>query len=239
MNAVQNNIYVNGDYLDRNPTWGKEDSLWKAKEIHKIIQRNQLHPDSIIEVGCGFGEILIHLSKLCKEVSSIKGYDISPQAIAEAQKHTTDRVLFYNTDFAKENNTSFGLILVIDVIEHIPDYLEFLKSIAGKGKDFIFHIPLDISCRTILKPHVLLQQRNDVGHLHYFTRDHVEWILSDMGFVIKDWHYTLSETDRNKAHTIKQWIKKNIRKFSFFLTKEISVKLWGGYSVMIYCQKHE
>src|SRR5574338_80440 len=203
MNAVQNNIYINDDYFLKNPTWGREDSLWKAKEINKLIKRNKLHPDSIIEVGCGFGEILVHLSELNEQVKILKGYDISPRAITEAKKNETDRVKFYNSDFTEESLASAGLILVIDVIEHVPDYLGFLKKIREKGKDFIFHIPLDLSCRTIFKPNVILQQRRDVGHLHYFTREHVGWILHECGFIIKDWQYTLSETDRNKAFTIK------------------------------------
>lgn len=239
MNAVQNNIYVNGAYLLKNPTWGKEDSLWKAKEIYKLINRNQIMPASIVEVGCGFGEILLQLSELIPHTGIFKGYDISPQAISEAKKNETNRVQFYHTDFLNENSDVPDLVLIIDVIEHIPDYIGFLTRICAKGKNFIFHIPLDLSCRTVFKPHVLLQQRQDVGHLHYFTREHVEWILADCGFVIKDWSYTFSETDRNKARSLKQWMKKGLRKISFFLSKEKSVKLWGGYSVMIYCQKHE
>lgn len=239
MNAVQDNIYVRGDYLQKNPTWGVEESHWKAAAIDKLIKRNNINPYSIIEVGCGFGQILVHLETLNRQVLVFKGYDISPQAIEKAKKSSTEKISFHLADFTDEPGEERGLILVIDVLEHVQDYLAFLKKIRTKGKDFIFHIPLDLSCRTIFKPHVILQQRSDVGHLHYFTREHVEWILRDTGFKIMDWFYTYSETDRNKPGSVKQWIKKYLRKLSYFLVKETSVKLWGGYSMMIYCKKNE
>lgn len=239
MNQARDNIYISGEYLQKNPTWGREDSEWKAKEILKLIKKNNLSPDSVVEAGCGFGEILICLAEMDKDISVLKGYDISPQAIAEAQKNTTERVKFFHADFTAEKNASADIVLVVDVIEHLENYFDFLKKISTQGNNFIFHIPLDLSCRTIFKSHVLLQQRKDVGHLHYFTREHVEWILADSGFIIKDWHYTLSETDRRRSHKIKHRFKKFLRKISFSLAKEMSVKLWGGYSIMIYCQKHE
>lgn len=236
MNAVQDNIYINGEYFSKNPGWGREDSLWKAAAIDKLIKKNKLNPKGIIEIGCGFGEILVHLANLNKQVATFTGYDISPQAIAEAKKRETDHIHFSLADFAEDNEQEEDLVLIIDVLEHVPDYLNFLKKVRIKGKNFIFHIPLDISCRTIFKPHVILQQRKEAGHLHYFTREHAEWILRDAGFSIEDWFYTFSETDRNKPHSVKQWIKKQLRKFSFFLSKEKSVKLWGGYSLMVYCR---
>ncbi|MCC7401858.1 MAG: class I SAM-dependent methyltransferase [Chitinophagaceae bacterium] len=239
MSAVPNNIYISGEYLSKNPTWGSEDSLWKAKAIRELINRNNLNPGSVTEIGCGFGEILVHLSNMDDHIEHFYGYDISPQAIAEAKKHETGRVQFFNAEFPDETTTVPDLVLMIDVMEHVPGYIDFMKRIREIGNEFIFHIPLDLSCRTIFKPHVILQQRNDVGHLHYFTREHVEWLLNDCGFAIKDWFYTLSETDRSKARSFKLRIKKMLRRLSFSLSREMSVKLWGGYSVMIYCQKND
>ena len=51
-------IYTNGYYLEKNPTWHVEDSSWKAKNIIKMMKRNNIVPKTICEVGCGAGEIL-------------------------------------------------------------------------------------------------------------------------------------------------------------------------------------
>lgn len=53
-----NSIYENGDYLFKNPGWHEHDSPWKAGLIKKMLERNNLHPSQICEVGCGAGGIL-------------------------------------------------------------------------------------------------------------------------------------------------------------------------------------
>jgi ubiquinone/menaquinone biosynthesis C-methylase UbiE len=54
-------MYVSGEYLQNNPMWHVEDSPWKAKQILKILGRNNIAPGTICEVGCGAGEILAQL----------------------------------------------------------------------------------------------------------------------------------------------------------------------------------
>ena len=43
--------------LDGN-RWHEEDSPWKAKNIYKILEKNNLSPKSVCEIGCGSGEVL-------------------------------------------------------------------------------------------------------------------------------------------------------------------------------------
>ncbi len=60
------NDYVekNSKYLNNNPTWHEEDSPWKAKQVVKMLSRNKLDINSIVEVGCGVGEILNQLYQI-------------------------------------------------------------------------------------------------------------------------------------------------------------------------------
>ncbi len=233
------NIYTDGGYLKKNPSWGSEDSEWKAIEINKLIARNQLAARTVVEIGCGFGRILWHLSRLNKAISRLTGFDISPQAIQKAQELESDKLKFFQGDFAIGPAGYFDLVLVIDVIEHLENYFEFLRNIRDAGDKFIFHIPIDLSCRTLFKPHITLQQRRDVGHLHYFSHDHIEWILKDTGYVIIDWTLSYPEVDRNKPANFKSWLKKILRKISFTISKKWSVTLWGGYSIMILAAKDD
>ena len=239
MDTDSENIYYNGTYESKNPEWFREDSAWKSELVNRLIEKHQLTPHTITEIGCGVGEILLNLAELRKEVPQFEGYDIAPFAIETARKKESDRVRFFLGDFRQVMQQPTNLLLAIDVVEHIPDYYGFLKSLQSKSTHFIFHIPLDLSCRTLLKPHVLRQQRQDVGHLHYFSKEHVFWALEDSGFTIVDFEYTFSETDRNQVHTLKGYFKKYARRFSFSLAKELSVKLWGGYSLMLFCTRNE
>lgn len=231
-------IYKDGTYLAINPSWGEEDAVWKADLIRQLIQRNHLNPASITDLGCGTGGILHALDSWVSTAARLEGYDISPQAIQRARKYENDRLTFHCMDWPFKQMLLSDLLLVIDVVEHVQDYISFLQEIKKFAEHFIFHIPLDLSCRTILKPHVLLQQRLAVGHIHYFTAEHVQWILKDSGYKVIDRMVTFSETDRNAAHSFRQRIKKAVRKISYTLFPTTSMKLWGGYSLLLLCEKN-
>lgn len=53
----------NSEYLEKNENCHIEDSPWKAEKILSIMNKNGLHPNSIVEIGCGAGEILVQLQK--------------------------------------------------------------------------------------------------------------------------------------------------------------------------------
>ena len=233
MAITSNEMYTSDDYLKNNPTWDDESTPWKAGIIHGLLQMNGVKPKTIVEVGCGAGGILRELAIIDATIQKLTGYDISPSAISLANQKQNERVRYYHSDFINGNETGGDVLLVIDVIEHIDDYYGFLNKLKHRSTHIVFHIPLDLSCRNILKPHTLLLQRNLVGHLHYFTKEMVEWALKDTGFTVVDWVYTKPEIDTKKASSLKDRTKKLLRAISFAINKDWSAKMWGGYSMMI------
>lgn len=232
MRASSNEMYTSLGYLNNNPDWGISDSGWKANDISTLLVNNQIEPGSITEIGCGAGSILKCLSE--KYTSTVfKGYDISPHAIEKANAFKSERIYFFNSDFPEKTAAPADVVLVIDVLEHVDNFYDMLRHIKKLGKNFIFHIPLDLSCRMILKPHILLQQRKSVGHIHYFSKEMVEWMLEDTGYTMIDWFYTKPVVDENKAVSFKRKVKKFLRNTSFSMNKDLSAKLWGSYSMMI------
>jgi predicted TPR repeat methyltransferase len=227
------NMYEDGQYLKNNPSWDVEDARWKSDAIKGLLEKNSIQPKSLIEVGCGAGAILENLAAQLPFIQSFQGFDISPQAISLAKQRETATIRFFNEDFLLRKDLHTDLLLLIDVLEHLEDYYGFLQKIRMDSNFFVFHIPLDLSCRTILKPHVLYQQRESVGHIHYFSEEMILWMLQDTGFEIIDFVYTKPEVDLIQADSVKRWIKKGLRNFSFGISKKISAKLWGGYSMMI------
>ena len=140
---------------------------------------------------------------------------------------------FYNEELTQQEYIHSDVLLMIDVLEHVDDYYGMLRHLKPMSNHFVFHIPLDLSCRTIIKPHVLLQQRTSVGHIHYFSKEMVQWMLKDTGYEIIDWVYTKPVVDVNPPDGFKRRIKKYLRNISFSLNKDLSAKLWGNYSMMI------
>jgi len=233
MKVSSNDIYVNGEYFNNNPDWDIADARWKTDVITDLLKKNKVSPKQVIEVGCGAGENLVELQKKNSGIEKLTGYDISPQAINLAAKKTTDKISFFNEDITLKENVQTDLMLGIDVVEHVDDYYGFLRKLKNKSSWFVFHIPLDLSCRTVMKPHVMLQQRESVGHVHYYTKEMVEWALQDTGYEIIDWVYTKPVVDVKPADSVKRGIKKILRNISFAINKDWSAKKWGGYSMMI------
>ena len=233
MKVSSNDLYTSGEYYKNNPDWDIADAKWKTDVIFTLLQNNNITPKVVTEIGCGAGENLVELAKRDDKIKQLSGYDISSQAIALAEKKTTEKISFYNEDFTANESLKADLLLVIDVVEHVDDYYGFLRKLKSKSDYFVFHIPLDVSARTIMKPHVLLQQRQSVGHIHYFTKEMAIWALQDTGYDIIDWVYTKPVVDVTRADSFKRFIKKTLRNICFAFNKDWSVKKWGGYSIMV------
>lgn len=233
MKISSNEFYTGGNYRVHNQNWNLEDASWKANVIYKLLKRNNILTPEIVDVGCGAGGILEELASKDLGTKIFTGFDIASDAIAIAYKRGSGNVKFINDDYTKDCYSKTSLLLAIDVIEHIDDFYGFLRKLKLRSEYFIFHIPLDLYCRSLLKPHILFQQRKTVGHIHYFSKEMVLWFLNDLGYSVIDFVYTKPDLDVKPATTFKNFLKKYLRKISFTINKELSNKLWGGYSMMI------
>ncbi|WP_221643607.1 MULTISPECIES: class I SAM-dependent methyltransferase [unclassified Nostoc] len=90
-----NTIYKDGTYLQNHPTWHEEHSPCKAKQIAKIIKRNNLNPLTICEIGCGAGEILNSLQTEFSDKTSFYGYEISPNAFEICKSKSGKNLHFF------------------------------------------------------------------------------------------------------------------------------------------------
>lgn len=224
-------IYTDGTYLEKNPSYGVEDSPWKAQQILGIIRKNNLNPRSICEIGCGAGEILSQLQSVLANNVRFQGYDISPQAIQLSQQRQNQNLSFACKDITQIEIKPFDLLLCIDVFEHIEDYLNFLRQLKPKSKYKIFHIPLDMSAQFVLRAEPILWMRANVGHIHYFMKDTALWALKDAGYNILDYCYTAEHVDRPKS--FKARLLKLPRKILFAIAPNLTVRLLGGYSLLV------
>jgi len=231
------NIYNDGTYLKNNPNWHDEDAPFKANKILTLLQKNTLSPESITEIGCGSGEILVKLFALLPSVRSFVGFDISRDAIALAKKKENERIHFEVKDLTEEQESSMvDLLLVIDVIEHIEDYFRFLRGLRGKSNHVIFHIPLDLCVWTLFREKMLLESKERVGHIHNFTEDFILSILKDQGFELIDHFYT---EPTYLPKTLKERMVRILRKTMYRLNKRWATKMLGGYSILVLAKNQQ
>lgn len=224
-------MYENGEYLANNPDYDVDDSPWKAQQVLRMMRRNGVNPRTMCEVGCGAGEILAQLQRQMSRTVTFNGYDVSPHAIELAQTRQNDQLRFECADFVAVDTGPLDLLLCIDVFEHVLDYLGFLERLRGRATYTIFHIPLDLSVQSLLRMTPILQNRERVGHLHYYVKDTALLTLQDTGYEVVDWFYTASGVDRGDSFGAK--VVRLPRRVSFKVAPDLAVRVLGGYSLMV------
>lgn len=223
-------VYLDGAYLAKNPKWHVEESAWKVEHIVRILERNQLSPKTICDVGCGAGEVLKQLQTQLNGDCELWGFDVSPQAIDLAMPRANEGLYFHVSDI-RDVKAFYDLLIVLDVFEHIEDYFSFLRQLKAKSRYKIFHIPLDLSVQTVFRKNGLFKRRELHEHLHYFTKETALQALRDAGYEVLDWSYTSRANDLGTATG--QRLLKLPRKFFFALHKDVTVRLLGGYSLIV------
>lgn len=225
-------MYEDGTYLEKNPSWHEEDSPWKARQIKKIIERNGLTPKRICEVGCGAGEILNQLSEQCDGGTEFFGYEISPQAFNLCKKKSKANLTFVLQDLLAEPDVRFDIVMAIDVFEHVENYFGFLRNLREKGEYKIFHIPLDLSVQAVLRASPIIKARKSIGHIHYFTKETALETLRDTGYEVIDYFYTAGSLELPNRGW-KATLMKIPRKLIFSVNNDLATRILGGFSLLV------
>src|SRR5262245_60424428 len=164
-------LYLGGAYLEHNPTYHVEDSPWKAAQVLRMLAKHAIRPGSVCEVGCGAGEVLRQLQQHLLGDTVSHGYDISSQALSLCKTRDNDRLCFFREDFLAKDTECYDLLLCLDVLEHVEDYMGFLRRLLARAVNKLFHIPLDLSVQGVLRGTPILGSREAAGHLHYFMKE--------------------------------------------------------------------
>jgi len=224
-------IYQTGEYVEKNPTYHVEDSPWKAAQVLMLIEKHHLTPRTICEVGCGAGEILRQLQLILPDNTRFCGYEISPQAFALCRERENDRLHFFCEDLIAGEGAAFDLLLCLDVFEHVEDYFGFLRGLRGKATHKIFHIPLDLSVQWVWRCRPIMREREQGGHLHYFTKETALATLRDAGYEVVDWCYTPGALANPRS--VKARLASWPRRLLSALNQDQVVRVLGGYSLLV------
>ncbi len=223
--------YESVEYFRKNPLWDAQDSPWKAQQALRVIRSHDIKAKSVVEVGCGAEGVLRELRQSMLGIK-LSGFDIAPDAARFWTNQEAQGISFELGDFLISNTAHFDLLLLLDVIEHVPDPFDFLVKPRQRADNFIFHIPLDLSALSVLREKPLLNQRRNVGHIHYFTKGLAPSILQECGYQVVDWFYT-GAFDTLPAHNWKTALARLPRKLTGLVNKDLAVRLLGGETLMV------
>jgi len=108
-------------------------SLLHPQERYELISK-LIEGKSVLELGCGTG----HISKFIE--GGYRGIDINERFISYARKRgrNVEKGDIYNLGHVREE-----VILVCDLLHHLPDHESFLDSLIATGKEVIISEPFD------------------------------------------------------------------------------------------------
>jgi len=230
MNSKNENMYTSGEYITSNPTWHVEYSSYKSKQVLDMINRNKIEIKSVCDVGCGAGGVLMTLKERLPSGIYYDGYDISPHAINLCPKG--EFINFILGDITDTKDVKYDLLLALDVVEHIEDYIGFLRSLKMKSKYKIFIFPIELYVLKIIFMSKILIGRKAVGHLHYFSKETALATLVDAGYEIIDWKYSENSFKHVKLKK-SRYILEFLREIPFKLHEDIAVRFFGGHSLVV------
>jgi SAM-dependent methyltransferase len=223
------NRYTDGTYAAATQTWHDEDAPFKARWLADFLTAQGTQPDTICDVGCGAGGVLAGLRSEFP-LTRLVGYEISEDAVSLA--HEWHPEVEVRLGDVRETQETFDLVLMMDVFEHVEDYLGFLRGLAGLGQLTAFHVPLDMTALMVAREQPIMRARRLVGHLHYFSKATALATLNDAGYEVLATRYTpatMEVPNRNFKMRVAAWP----RKAGMRLAPDLTVRTLGGYSMLI------
>ena len=218
-------IYKDGTYAAHNPACGEENAAWKASQVLRMMEKAGIQPKTICEIGCGSGGILEELHQRLPADVQFTGVEPMPEAFRVCSAKTRERLTFLPLP-AEALTETFDLVLLLDVFEHVEDFMGFLRSLRRLGRQFLFHIPLDMTAQMVLRDEPIMRVRKQVGHLHYFSKNTALAALRDTGYEVTAWFYSdlrgsAGQNFRTRLLTLPRRILKK-------LCPDFAVRLLGG-----------
>ena len=223
---------------------------------------SELNIRSMVDFGCGYGKTLHYCAeKLGVEKSY--GFDFSKKAVEYAKaSFGSDSVQFnqFETLDAEENvrkmqsiiGGKVDCILLIDLLEHVPDCRKLIAELSKMTTYFIIKLPVEnniLSNFFIKKTYPSSSHYN--GHLREFNANSVHYFIRSLGMTpISEGLYIYDDKDSypvtaRKSSILRRSAKKllqiSLGIFSVILPKKVFIRLFGNggyYCIATFKSEH-
>jgi SAM-dependent methyltransferase len=166
---------------ERMGRWRAIGARSKAAHVHTLLERAERQPRTIVEIGCGDGSLLVHLS----EIATVDGFELSANAAEHARtRRVARRVEAFDGLNIPAPDDDYDLAVLSHVIEHVPDPRPLLEEARRVAPNVIVEVPLEDN-RSARRPAKRALSEN-AGHLHAFDRTALQAQLTSAGLHTQD-----------------------------------------------------
>src|ERR1700722_1889004 len=176
-------------HLHRQAKWLEYGAVEKANSISELMDRNDIRPHSLLELGCGTGAVIVECERrgLAQEYTAV---DYSQEAVhyLRSRAPAINCVTADITDAGFILNDTFDVIVLSHVLEHLEEPLSFLRAIRDRFhfKHLIVEVPLEDLPVPRVKGWFRDRNKNPAGHVQFFTATTITKLVDSAGFEIMD-----------------------------------------------------
>jgi SAM-dependent methyltransferase len=184
MTAVTREFYesayaLEGEEAARMGRWRAIGARSKADHVETLLRRAALHPASIVEIGCGSGDVLAELHR--RGLSPVlDGFELSHRAAEIARaRNVARRVEAFDGEHVPAETSAYDLAVLTHVIEHVHDPRPLLEEAARVAPHVIVEVPLENN-RSAKRP-AKQALAEAAGHVQAFDRGAIERLVEGAG----------------------------------------------------------
>lgn len=119
---------------ERSKDFGMLHKMNPIRMEYILKQIGTLHDVKTLDVGCGGGVLTIPLARLGANVTGLDPATESIEIATLKAKEEGLKINFVNSTIEEFKGNKFDLILLMEIVEHVPNLSEFLKCVSRKVK---------------------------------------------------------------------------------------------------------
>jgi SAM-dependent methyltransferase len=223
--------------LEAEAEWLRRGAQNKADTIEQFLNRHQIRPSSLVELGAGTGAVIAELERR-GVADRLLAIDYSDEALAYLRDRnpSIDTIKADITSSTTPELPYFDVAVLSHVVEHLEDPRSFLNSVRRNVKFnyIVIEVPLENLLAGRFKSKVQDRSNNSAGHVQFFTSSSFENVITESGFRIIDRRRYVPIVDMDTVRFIA--IKNNLplwRRYLKFATERylpmLTRPLWARF----------
>jgi len=160
---------------------------------HKFFVDNVCKNDTVLDIGCGKGEVAFDVAKKAR---SVLGIDLNKEYLEFAQKNCSSQNINYVYGDATKDlpEQKFDVIILSNVLEHIEKRIDFLNKIKKLAPKILIRVPMIDRAWTVLyKKEMGVEWRYDLTHYTEYTLESFKEEIKQAGLKIKNYSVQFGE----------------------------------------------